>query len=1150
MHRPDPARTTKVPQGNLLCRTIVLKHCAAVSIDPASVQGSAEPSDSDFTAIFSLIGAFAAEGDLQVARFTDVHHSISATKAQRNADRTVKTIAFFLPQFHVIPENDSWWGKGFTEWNNVIRAKPLFRGHYQPRLPADLGFYDLRSPTTQKAQAELAAKYGIHGFCYYYYWFNGKKLLNEPIEQMLSSKSPNFPFCVCWANENWSRNWDGQNRHVLMEQDYSLESNRALIREFITMMKDPRYIKHHGKPVLLVYRIKIIPNWLETARMWREECRKAGIGEIHLCSIRFGLEPLEGMPSEHGLDSYVLFPPQDTKFVDVRASVLDLHRDFNGSLLSYDAVVEGDIQRFESGYPWPVHRGAMLGWDNTARRLTAARAFVGCTPLRYRSWVKSILKQEEQHNKDSETLLFVNAWNEWAEGTTLEPDQRYGTSYLEATRSALAPYTVPKFSPGKTAKNLAALSKAPAAVKPAPSKSPAWFVGKKAYRADKPTVLLCAHISGHQLFGGERSFLDVLGALDRMKLNVVVTLPSSNNKSYIEEIAALSMGIHAFPYPQWVANRAIDPALTLIFSDIIGAHNVSIVYVNTIVLIEPLVAAKKMGRLAVVHARELITIDDALRERIGEPVQTIIKTVFDRTDFIIANSQATGRVFARGNRTHYVPNAVDARALDLPNEFGQRIKVGIVSSNIPKKGVADFVKVAELCADLSNVAEFVVIGPDNAQTESWKSDVANGRLPRNLKFLGYRATPKQAMSELNILLNLSSFAESFGRTVAEAMAANRPVVAYEWGALPELIRHGETGFMAPFGDTEAVAGYVRKLCRDRDMITRMGAQGAAFVREHFSHDALYQHLSSAISKIQGSIAWSRVPQAAQRKASCNEVAIVVPVYNAADEVKACLESVVKHTPPHQLQLIVINDGSTDIRIRELLHGYEGQQGIRVLHNEKNIGYTRTVNRGIREAGSCDVLLLNSDTVVTPTWLAAMRASAYAEPKIGTVTAMSDNAGAFSFPIQGQFNQKPIELTREEYAERILHATLDCEFVDVPTGSGFCMYIQRDLIEQIGLFDETLFPRGYGEENDFCMRALEGGWRNIITPWAFIYHVRTASFKGEKQKLVQAGVDVVTRKYPAYAQLTKKAFASRPIVQLREAVSGAMLVQDVMAEARA
>lgn len=235
-------------------------------------------------------------------------------------------------------------------------------------------------------------------------------------------------------------------------------------------------------------------------------------------------------------------------------------------------------------------------------------------------------------------------------------------------------------------------------------------------------------------------------------------------------------------------------------------------------------------------------------------------------------------------------------------------------------------------------------------------------------------------------------------------------------------------------------------------------------------------------------------------------------------------------------VLIINDGSTDQRIPDLLKQYEGRKNVRIVNNE-NIGYTKTVNLGIKETGQRDVILLNSDTIVTPAWLAAMRASAYAEPKIGTVTAMSDNAGAFSFPKQGVANPKPEHLTYDEYAMRVIDASLNCDFVDVPTGSGFCMYICRDLIDKIGLFDEVLFPRGYGEENDFCMRANDAGWRNVITSWAFVYHVRTASFKGEKEKLVQAGVDAVTKRHPDYAKKTKAAFSSASIFKLRDAIEG-------------
>lgn len=1132
IHRVNKDSTIAVPQGSFCIKTLILNQVLAMSIKPSKFDAMSDSAEqSAFNTIAAVIGITANEGLFTSGDAKSV--PLDSTAIGRNGvKRTVKTIAFYLPQFHPIPENDAWWGKGFTEWSNVVRAKPLFRSHYQPKLPADLGFYDLRAQTVQEAQADLANQFGIHGFCYYYYWFNGQKLLNQPIENMLNSGKPDFPFCVCWANENWSRNWDGQNKHVLMEQHYSAESNLALIHEFIKMMKDPRYIRHNGKPVLLVYRIKIIPNWLETARIWREECRKAGLGEIHLCSIRFGLEPLEGMPEQHGLDSYVLFPPQDTRFVDVKSKVNDLNSNFGGTMYSYDEVVEGDLARFKPGYEWPVHRGAMLGWDNTARRLTSARVFVGCTPMRYRSWVKQILEQEDKHNANNESLLFINAWNEWAEGTTLEPDQQYGRGYLEATKSVIQKYNVSFKNAAESSATIIpsqeAKSKYIKRYTPLPKVHR--LEGKLAFENSKPTVLLCAHISGHQLFGGERSFIDMIKTLKRLSFNVVVTTPSNNNKAYLATLSEYAHAIYSFPYPQWMANREADKRLVIQFANLIAKYDVSIVYSNTIVLLEPAEAARRMGRISLTHIRELITFDDSLRERIGLPVQDIVKTVFDRYDFSIANSAATEMVFARKGRTFYAPNAVDHIEVESPNDLGEVIKFGIVSSNIPKKGINDFIEVVKKCQDFSTLVEFVVIGPDNQYTEVWKDQLAKGLLPSNLKFAGYRDTPKEAMSEINVLLNLSQFAESFGRTVAEAMSARRPVIAYEWGALPELVIPGKNGYLAPFGDTSAVADFVRKLAHDPKLITKLGNAGFKHVTTNFSLEALHTKLHGAFNAIKKTSQWKNLASQGLTKPQLHNVTVVIPVFNAPMEVKNCLDSALLHTP-EDVEILVIDDGSSDPEISMLLTSFAGSR-LKVLRNKTNIGYTRTVNLGIEIAGTNDVILLNSDTIVTPNWIEAMRASAYARPDIGTVTAMSDNAGAFSFPIQGVHNPKPAFLSNEEYAGYLVDKTHDCEFVEVPTGSGFCMFIRRALIKQIGVFDHDLFPRGYGEENDFCMRAIDGGWKNIVTPWAFIYHVRTASFKGEKDKLVKAGVDIVIRKYPNYAENVKNAFSSESMNQLR------------------
>ena len=217
-------------------------------------------------------------------------------------------IAFYLPQFHPIPENDAWWGKGFTEWTSVTKACPLFRGHYQPHLPADLGFYDLRVAESREAQADLAREYGVTGFCYYHYWFSGKRLLHRPFDEVLTSGRPDFPFCLCWANENWTRVWDGGDSEVLVEQTYSEQDDVAHIRWLARAFADPRYIRIKDKPLFIIYRAHKLPDIRKTTAIWRDECRSLGIGEIFLCRVDTGTDILP--PNEVGLDAAVEFQPE------------------------------------------------------------------------------------------------------------------------------------------------------------------------------------------------------------------------------------------------------------------------------------------------------------------------------------------------------------------------------------------------------------------------------------------------------------------------------------------------------------------------------------------------------------------------------------------------------------------------------------------------------------------------------------------------------------------------------------------------------------------------------------------------------------------------------------------------------------------------
>ncbi|HUA86325.1 MAG TPA: glycoside hydrolase family 99-like domain-containing protein [Bryobacteraceae bacterium] len=344
----------------------------------------------------------------------------------------VKLVAFFLPQFHPIPENDEFWGKGFTEWTNVTRARPNFEGHYQPQLPADLGFYDLRIPEVLEQQSALARKFGIYGFCFYYYWFNGRKLLELPLENMLRSGKPDFPFCLCWANENWTRKWDGSKESVLIEQDYSVDCAERFIRSVIPYLKDPRYIRIDAAPMLLVYRVNVLPDAVAIARKWRAVCASEGIPRLHLCAVQsFGITD----PRPYGFDAAVEFPPHVPHVLIDPTAFAGLRQDFEGYLEDYREVMRKQLALPHPDYK--RYRGVMPAWDNTPRLGAKAHIVVHSSVEDYESWLRELAKQALAQRSAQDPIVFINAWNEWAEGAYLEPDQKYGLKRLKATLQAV-----------------------------------------------------------------------------------------------------------------------------------------------------------------------------------------------------------------------------------------------------------------------------------------------------------------------------------------------------------------------------------------------------------------------------------------------------------------------------------------------------------------------------------------------------------------------------------------------------------------------------------------------------------------------------------------------------------------------------------------
>lgn len=367
----------------------------------------------------------------------------------------IRTIAFYLPQFHPIPENDEWWGRGFTEWRNVVKARPLFSGHYQPHLPADMGFYDLRLPEVRKAQAKLAREHGIHGFCYYHYWFNGRRILERPFNEVLGSGDPDLPFCLCWANENWTRIWDGGEKNVLLEQKYSHEDDLVHIESLIPSFRDDRYIRVDGKPLFLVYRTALLPSPLKTTQIWREAARQAGIKDLYLVRVESHGDCTD--PREIGFDASVDFAPFNGlpppllrgPFSSLLAKFGMFPKAFgNHRIVEYQSVANNLMNQADPGFK--RFQCVTPSWDNTARRDQDGVVLLEATPVRYEKWLRTSIKKTLERFSGDEQLVFVNAWNEWAEGNHLEPDLKWGRAYLEATLRAVSTPTTVELTPKMT----------------------------------------------------------------------------------------------------------------------------------------------------------------------------------------------------------------------------------------------------------------------------------------------------------------------------------------------------------------------------------------------------------------------------------------------------------------------------------------------------------------------------------------------------------------------------------------------------------------------------------------------------------------------------------------------------------------------------
>ena len=366
----------------------------------------------------------------------------------------MKIIAFYLPQFYTIPENDEWWGEGFTEWENLKKSKPLFEGHYQPRIPQKDNYYNLLDDRVKEWQIKIAKENGIYGFCFYHYWFNGHLLLEKPVEQFLDNKELDMPFCICWANEPWTKAWVSKSDEVLIDQKYGdYEQWKKHFEYLAPFFADERYIKNDGKPLFVIYRPNQIECLNEMLDYWQQLADKIGLPGIDFVYQQIDLDLKKNSDTSrfsYNIEFQPIYALEDLASVSIKIIERLLKRIdnifFDLFKFKLSDVYMRKVRKYDYDKGWsailkhkPIDEkcipGVFVDWDNTPRRGEKGKVFVGANPEKFQNYLcKAIKRAKNVYHKD---LIFLTAWNEWSEASYLEPDERYGDAYLKAVKFAL-----------------------------------------------------------------------------------------------------------------------------------------------------------------------------------------------------------------------------------------------------------------------------------------------------------------------------------------------------------------------------------------------------------------------------------------------------------------------------------------------------------------------------------------------------------------------------------------------------------------------------------------------------------------------------------------------------------------------------------------
>jgi glycosyltransferase involved in cell wall biosynthesis len=834
------------------------------------------------------------------------------------AMRRAKVLAYYLTQFHAFPENDRWWGKGFSEWTNIARGVPRFKDHYQPRVPRDLGFYNLLNLDVMRQQVTMAKGAGVFGFVFYYYSFNGHRLMERPLEQLMAARDIDMPFCLMWANENWTRRWDGEESEVLISQNYRSEDDESLVADFARHFADPRYIRVDGRPLLMIYRPNIIPEPQESIRRWRE-LFKSNHGEDPIFVMGQSFNQKD--PTEFGLDAAIEFPPHKvtSEIGAINCDVQILDDTFRGQVYAYDDVVRHSLDEPRPSYP--LIKTVVPSWDNDARRQGTGLVIHGSTPAKYERWLSALVERAHRDRFFGDAFVCVNAWNEWCEGAYLEPDLHYGAAYLNATARAVTGLTTETTVPRVL------------------------LVGHDCFPSGAQHLLLNIGRTLKAGFGVEIEYLLLGGGAMEADYQAVAPVTIASDPARLGDII---QDLRDRGFRNAVAN-------TVVTGDVVRQLNASGIY--TVLLVHELPRILKQKHL-----------EGTARAGIESANRVVFAADFVRDETTRALGIGVGEHFAVRPQGSYKRLDLDPeKALHVRQELGlkpdDKLVIGVGYADM-RKGFDLFMQTWRTIMARDERVQFCWIGAMDPILADWLAgEMRDAQATKRFHLIGYRSDVDAFFAAADALV-LSSREDPFPTVVLEALSAGLQVFAFDRsGGIPGFLEKERLGTVVPYGDVTQMAAAVQKALSITLPAAEKQRLQDTIARDFAFGDYVLDLLRMAIPGLPS-------------------VSVVVPNYNYEACLPERLGSIFDQSHPVQEVIVLDDCSSDDSVSVIVATAEARDRDVTLVLNEKNSGSVFAQWRKAAEMAKGEfVWIAEADDLAESTFLAELLALIQSDPAI-------------------------------------------------------------------------------------------------------------------------------------------------------------------------